>query len=226
LYILRRLSILSIRAALNLRRGGKRDFYMCSLSSRTIVYKGQLKPCQLKGYYYADLGHENFTSYMALVHSRFSTNTFPSWDRAQPMRVLGHNGEINTLKGNKNWMKAREGLLECEKLGLTKDQFSKILPIVDATSSDSGAFDGVLELLIRGGRSLPEAVMMMIPEAWQNDVNMEPEKKALYEFLSALMEPWDGPALISCKKIRKTFSFLITHFPCTICGYFAFICSY
>ncbi|KAL5226507.1 hypothetical protein ABZP36_014772 [Zizania latifolia] len=197
LFILRRLSIVSIRAALNLRRGGKRDFYMCSLSSRTIVYKGQLMPSQLKGYYYADLGHENFTSYMALVHSRFSTNTFPSWDRAQPMRVLGHNGEINTLKGNKNWMKAREGLLKCEKLGLSKEQFSKILPIVDATSSDSGAFDGILELLIRGGRSLPEAVMMMIPEAWQNDVNMDPEKKALYEFLSALMEPWDGPALIS-----------------------------
>lgn len=197
LFILRRLSIISIRAVLNLKRGGKRDFYMCSLSSRTIVYKGQLMPSQLKGYYYADIGHESFTSYMALVHSRFSTNTFPSWDRAQPMRVLGHNGEINTLKGNKNWMKAREGLLKCEKLGLSEEQMSKILPIVDATSSDSGAFDGVLELLTRGGRSLPEAVMMMIPEAWQNDVNMEPEKRALYEFLSALMEPWDGPALIS-----------------------------
>jgi glutamate synthase (NADPH/NADH) len=165
------------------------------------VYKGQLKPCQLKGYYYADLGHENFTSYMALVHSRFSTNTFPSWDRAQPMRVLGHNGEINTLKGNKNWMTAREGLLEAEKLGLSKEQLAILLPIVDATSSDSGAFDNVLELLVRGGRSMPEAVMMMIPEAWQNDANMEPEKKALYEFLSALMEPWDGPALISCKYI-------------------------
>jgi len=131
------------------------------------------------------------------VHSRFSTNTFPSWDRAQPMRVLGHNGEINTLKGNKNWMTAREGFLEAEKLGLSKEQLSILLPIVDATSSDSGAFDNVLELLVRGGRSMPEAVMMMIPEAWQNDANMEPEKKALYEFLSALMEPWDGPALIS-----------------------------
>ncbi|GJN18063.1 hypothetical protein PR202_gb05181 [Eleusine coracana subsp. coracana] len=197
MYILRRLSIRSIRAALDIQRGSERDFYMCSLSSRTIVYKGQLMPSQLKGYYYADLGHENFTSYMALVHSRFSTNTFPSWDRAQPMRVLGHNGEINTLRGNKNWMTAREGLLECEKLGLSQEELSIILPIVDATSSDSGAFDNVLELLVRGGRSLPEAVMMMIPEAWQNDANMEPEKKALYEFFSALMEPWDGPALIS-----------------------------
>ncbi|AQK97485.1 Glutamate synthase 1 [NADH] chloroplastic [Zea mays] len=188
LYILRRLSIISVRASLNIKRGGERDFYMCSLSSRTIVYKGQLKPCQLKGYYYADLGQENFMSYMALsqaavllwptampdssgcdlrlgggkemclhlkaanyvcnmiskihilkqVHSRFSTNTFPSWDRAQPMRVLGHNGEINTLRGNKNWMTAREGLLEAEKLGLSKEQLARILPIVDATSSDSG----------------------------------------------------------------------------------------
>ncbi|KAJ3670906.1 hypothetical protein LUZ60_008332 [Juncus effusus] len=195
MYILRKLNIISIRAALNLEVGGARDFYICSLSSRTIVYKGQLKPSQLKSYYYADLGDEKFTSYMALVHSRFSTNTFPSWDRAQPMRVIGHNGEINTLRGNKNWMKAREGLLKCDKLG--PGSMKKLLPIVDATSSDSGAFDGVLELLIRAGRSLPEAVMMMIPEAWQNDENMDPKRKALYEYFSALMEPWDGPALIS-----------------------------
>ncbi|KAJ6764800.1 FAD NADPH DEHYDROGENASE/OXIDOREDUCTASE [Salix koriyanagi] len=177
-----------------LRKG---DFYICSLSSRTVVYKGQLRPDQLKNYYYADLGNERFTSYMALVHSRFSTNTFPSWDRAQPMRVLGHNGEINTLRGNVNWMKAREGLLKCKELGLSKNETKKLLPIVDANSSDSGAFDGVLELLIRSGRSLPEAVMMMIPEAWQNDKNMDPQKRALYEYTSALMEPWDGPALIS-----------------------------
>ncbi|XP_012440011.1 glutamate synthase [NADH], amyloplastic isoform X2 [Gossypium raimondii] len=132
-----------------------------------------------------------------LIHSRFSTNTFPSWDRAQPMRVLGHNGEINTLRGNINWMKAREGLLKCKELGLSKNEMKKLLPIVDASSSDSGAFDGVLELLVRAGRSLPEAVMMMIPEAWQNDKNMDPQRKALYEYFSALMEPWDGPALIS-----------------------------
>ncbi|XP_078168767.1 NADH-dependent glutamate synthase 1 isoform X1 [Carex rostrata] len=198
MFILRKLSIVSIRAALGLQVGsGKRDYYVCSLSSRTVVYKGQLKPSQLKGYYYADLGDENFSSYMALVHSRFSTNTFPSWDRAQPMRVIGHNGEINTLRGNKNWMKAREGLLKCEKLGLSKEEMKRILPIVDATSSDSGAFDGALELLVRAGRNLPEAIMMMIPEAWQNDLNMDPERKALYEYFSALMEPWDGPALIS-----------------------------
>ncbi|KAK1267890.1 hypothetical protein QJS04_geneDACA008190 [Acorus gramineus] len=196
MYILRRVSMVAIRAALNLQHGGVKDFYICSLSSRTIVYKGQLKPDQLKDYY-ADLGNERFTSYMALVHSRFSTNTFPSWDRAQPMRILGHNGEINTLRGNVNWMKAREGLLKCKELGLSKNEMKKLLPIVDASSSDSGAFDGVLELLVRAGRSLPEAIMMMIPEAWQNDENMDPERKALYEYFSALIEPWDGPALIS-----------------------------
>ncbi|KVI07094.1 Aldolase-type TIM barrel [Cynara cardunculus var. scolymus] len=178
MYILRRVSMVAIRAALNLQHGTVKDFYICSLSSRTVVYKGQLKPNQLKEYYYADLGNERFTSYMALIHSRFSTNTFPSWDRAQPMR-------------------AREGLLKCKELGLSKNEMKKLLPIVDASSSDSGAFDGVLELLVRAGRSLPEAVMMMIPEAWQNDKNMDPKRKALYEYFSALMEPWDGPALVS-----------------------------
>ncbi|PKU60569.1 Glutamate synthase 1 [NADH], chloroplastic [Dendrobium catenatum] len=197
MYILRRVSMAAIRVALDLKHGEARDFYICSLSTRTVVYKGQLKPIQLKNYYYADLGDERFTSYMALVHSRFSTNTFPSWDRAQPMRVLGHNGEINTLRGNVNWMKAREGLLKCKNLGLSKDEMKKLLPIVDVSSSDSGAFDGVLELLVRAGRDLPEAVMMMIPEAWQNDNNMDPERKALYAYFSALMEPWDGPALVS-----------------------------
>ncbi|CAM8900517.1 unnamed protein product [Rhodiola kirilowii] len=197
MYILRRTSMFTIREELNLQRGETKDFYICSLSSRTVVYKGQLKPDQLMDYYFTDLGSERFTSYMALVHSRFSTNTFPSWDRAQPMRVLGHNGEINTLRGNVNWMKAREGLLKIKELNLSKEDRRKLLPIVDASSSDSGAFDGVLELLVRAGRSLPEAVMMMIPEAWQNDKNMDPQRKALYEYFSALMEPWDGPALIS-----------------------------
>ncbi|XP_038987133.1 glutamate synthase 1 [NADH], chloroplastic-like [Phoenix dactylifera] len=197
MYILRRVAMVSIRAALNLQHGGMRDFYICSLSSRTIVYKGQLKPDQIKDYYYADLGDERFTSYMALVHSRFSTNTFPSWDRAQPLCLLGHNGEINTLRGNVNWMKARECLLKGRELGLSKNEMKKLLPIVDASSSDSGAFDAVLEFLVRTGRSLPEAVMMMIPEAWQNDPNMDPDRKALYEYFSALMEPWDGPALVS-----------------------------
>ncbi|KAK6925989.1 Glutamate synthase, alpha subunit, C-terminal [Dillenia turbinata] len=222
MYILRRISMVAIRSALNLQHGGAKDFYICSLSSRTVIYKGQLKPNQLKDYYHADLGNQRFTSYMALVnifihslsfypltpcsttnsmalpvHSRFSTNTFPSWDRAQPMRVLAHNGEINTFRGNVNWMKAREGLLKCKELGLSKAELKMLLPIVDASSSDSGAFDGVLELLVRAGRSLPEAVMMMIPEAWQNDKNIDPKRRDFYEYFSALMEPWDGPALIS-----------------------------
>lgn len=197
MYVLRKTSMVAIRAALNLQYGGAKDFYICSLSSRTIVYKGQLKPNQLKNYYLEDLGNEKFTSYMALVHSRFSTNTYPSWDRSQPMRVLGHNGEINTLRGNVNWMQAREGLLKCKALGLSTDEMQKLLPIVDTSSSDSGAFDGVLEFLVRSGRSLPEAVMMMIPEAWQNDPNIDPSRKALYEYFSAIMEPWDGPALIA-----------------------------
>ncbi|KAF1893422.1 hypothetical protein Lal_00001895 [Lupinus albus] len=218
MYILRKLSMVAITSALNLHNDGIADFYICSLSSRTVVYKGQLTPAQLKDYYLADLGNERFTSYMALffrflvyfvnldagldamgelIHSRFSTNTFPSWDRAQPMRILGHNGEINTLRGNVNWMKAREGLLKCKELGLSENELKKLLPIVDSNSSDSGAFDGVLEFLVQSGKSLPEAVMMMIPEAWQNDKNMDPQRKAFYEYFSALMEPWDGPALIS-----------------------------
>jgi glutamate synthase (NADPH/NADH) len=138
MYILRKTSMIAIRAALNLQYGASKDFYICSLSSRTIVYKGQLKPNQLRNYYYNDLGDERFKSYMGLVHSRFSTNTFPSWDRAQPMRILGHNGEINTLRGNVNWMQAREGLLKCTALKLSKDELQKLLPIVDAGSSDSG----------------------------------------------------------------------------------------
>uniref|UniRef100_A0A0R0EJU2 Glutamine amidotransferase type-2 domain-containing protein n=1 Tax=Glycine max TaxID=3847 RepID=A0A0R0EJU2_SOYBN len=197
MYILRKLCMAAITSALNLQNDGIADFYICSLSSRTVVYKGQLTPAQLRDYYFADLGNERFTSYMALIHSRFSTNTFPSWDRAQPMRVLGHNGEINTLRGNVNWMKAREGLLKCKELGLSENELKKLLPIVDANSSDSGAFDGVLEFLLHSGKSLPEAVMMMIPEAWQNDKNMDSQRKAFYEYFSALMEPWDGPALIS-----------------------------
>nr|KYP72156.1 Glutamate synthase [NADH], amyloplastic [Cajanus cajan] len=197
MYILRKLSMVAITSALNLQNDGITDFYICSLSSRTVIYKGQLTPAQLRDYYFADLGDERFTSYMALIHSRFSTNTFPSWDRAQPMRVLGHNGEINTLRGNVNWMKAREGLLKCKELGLSENELKKLLPIVDANSSDSGAFDGVLEFLLHSGKTLPEAVMMMIPEAWQNDKNMDPQRKAFYEYFSALMEPWDGPALIS-----------------------------
>ncbi|GBG74300.1 hypothetical protein CBR_g18711 [Chara braunii] len=196
LFILRRMVEGELRDALGLEHGQPRDFYICSLSSKTVVYKGQLKPDQLPGYF-TDLKDDKFAAYTALVHSRFSTNTFPSWERAQPMRVLGHNGEINTLRGNINWMRAREGLLKCEALGLSREELKKLMPIVDEDSSDSGAFDGVLEFLIRTGRNPPESVMMMIPEAWQNDRLMDVNKKNLYQYHSALMEPWDGPALIA-----------------------------
>ncbi|GIL79137.1 hypothetical protein Vretimale_16677 [Volvox reticuliferus] len=183
----------------NLRATGIRDddAYFCSLSSKTIVYKGQLTPEQVR-VYFKDLQREDFRSYMALVHSRFSTNTFPSWARAQPMRLLGHNGEINTLRGNANWMRAREGVMACLKLGLPKEVLQQLEPIIPATSSDSGAFDSVLELLTRAaGRDMPEAMMMLIPEAWQNDALMSKDKKAFYRYHSAVMEPWDGPALVS-----------------------------
>eukprot|EP00898_Chlorokybus_atmophyticus_P003594 jgi/Chlat1/4235/Chrsp27S04246 len=170
------------------------DFYICSLSNRTVVYKGQLTPAQVSTYY-LDLQNEQFTSYMALVHSRFSTNTFPSWDRAQPLRFLGHNGEINTLKGNKNWMRAREGLLKLDFLPRGAEE--AFLPVIESGMSDSGAFDAVLELLVNCGRSIPEAMMMMIPEAWQNDSLMAQERRDFYQFHSALQEPWDGPALVS-----------------------------
>ncbi|WIA23003.1 hypothetical protein OEZ85_001356 [Tetradesmus obliquus] len=175
---------------------GEDDVYFCSLSSATVVYKGQLTPEQVPAYY-SDLQRPDFRSYMALVHSRFSTNTFPSWNRAQPMRLLGHNGEINTLRGNRNWMTAREGVMACEALGLDKQELEKLEPIVPEWQSDSGAFDGLLELLTRCGRDIPEVMMMLIPEAWQNDALMPQEKKDFYRYHSSLMEPWDGPALVT-----------------------------
>lgn len=172
------------------------DVYICSLSSETIVYKGQLTPDQVEAFY-LDLQDPMFTSYMALVHSRFSTNTFPAWHRAQPMRMLGHNGEINTLRGNVNWMKARQGVMRCNGLSVSERTLQKLLPIVPKDQSDSGSFDSVLELLVRSGRDLPEAMMMCIPEAWQNDQLMSKAKKDFYKFHSCVMEPWDGPALVS-----------------------------
>ncbi|MGG7053981.1 glutamate synthase large subunit [Nitrosomonas sp. ANs5] len=168
-------------------------YYVCSLNNRVIVYKGQLTSGQVP-LYYPDLLDSRFSSHLAMVHSRFSTNTFPSWDRAQPMRFLGHNGEINTLRGNINWIRAREELMDSD---LFAGEFKKLLPIIDQTTSDSGVFDNVLELLLLAGRPLPEAVMMMIPEAWQNNPLMSAEKRAFYEYFSCLMEPWDGPALVT-----------------------------
>jgi glutamate synthases, NADH/NADPH, small subunit len=169
-------------------------FYICSLSSKTIVYKGQLAPNQVYAYYH-DLANADYQAHFALVHSRFSTNTFPSWDRAQPLRWVAHNGEINTLRGNKNWMRAKEGVMASKLFG---DDLDKLFPIIEEGGSDSAAFDNVLELLvINGVLSLPEAVMLMIPEAWQNDKLIDPKKKAFYEWAACLMEPWDGPALFT-----------------------------
>jgi len=169
-------------------------FYICSLSPQNIVYKGQLSPPQVYNYYH-DLNHVLFKSHFCLVHSRFSTNTFPSWDRAQPMRWAAHNGEINTLRGNKNWMRAREGNLVSANFG---DELEMLYPIIEVGGSDSAAFDNVLELLVVNGVvTLPEAVMMMVPEAWQDNADMEPEKVAFYQWAACLMEPWDGPALFT-----------------------------
>lgn len=170
-------------------------FYICSLSPTNIIYKGQLSPRQVYDYYH-DLNHAHYASHFALVHSRFSTNTFPSWDRAQPMRWAAHNGEINTIRGNKNWMHAREGQLKSETF---KDELDMLYPIIEAGGSDSAAFDNVLELLvINNVLTLPQAVMMMIPEAWQgNEKEMDPAKVAFYKWAACLMEPWDGPALFT-----------------------------
>ena len=169
-------------------------FYLCSLSNRNIVYKGQLSPVQVYEYFH-DLVSVDYECHFALVHSRFSTNTFPSWDRAQPLRWAAHNGEINTLRGNKNWMRAREGVLKSDVFG---DELNFLYPIVEDGGSDSAAFDNVLELLmINGVLSLPEAVMLMIPEAWQDNTLMDPAKAAFYEWAACQMEPWDGPALFT-----------------------------
>lgn len=169
-------------------------FYLCSLSNKNIVYKGQLSPVQVYEYYH-DLVSVDYEGHFALVHSRFSTNTFPSWDRAQPLRWAAHNGEINTLRGNKNWMRAREGVMQSNFFGEELDQ---LYPIVEDGGSDSAAFDNVLELLvINGVLSLPEAIMLMVPEAWQDNAAMDPEKAAFYEWAACLMEPWDGPALFT-----------------------------
>ncbi|MGX4670890.1 glutamate synthase large subunit [Cerasibacillus sp. JNUCC 74] len=169
------------------------DIYICSLSSRTIVYKGMLIPEQLDAFY-IDLNHPDFKSALALVHSRFSTNTFPSWKRSHPNRYTIHNGEFNTLRGNVNWMRAREKL--CSSDYFTEEDMRKILPIIDCEGSDSSIFDNTFEFLHLSGRSLAHTAMMMIPEAWSHDQAMKEEKRDFYEYHSTLMEPWDGPAAL------------------------------
>ncbi|MDD3223608.1 MAG: glutamate synthase large subunit [Clostridium sp.] len=169
------------------------SFYICSLSSKKIIYKGLLLPDQIKSYY-MDLNDINFKSAIALVHQRFSTNTFPTWDLAQPFRYLAHNGEINTIRGNRNWMNAREGNLESKVFG---KEISKLFPIVSPNGSDSASLDNIFELLIMDGRTPAHAMMMLVPEAWEGNEKMEENKRAFYEYHGSLIEPWDGPAAVS-----------------------------
>ncbi len=197
----RRLGMALERMAYCLRKRAEHEtgVYFPSLSSRTLAYKGMLTTSQLAEFF-PDLRDERLASALAVVHSRFSTNTFPSWPLAHPYRFIAHNGEINTVKGNRNWMHARESLLSSELFagdpGQTTGDLSRLFPICTPAASDSASFDEVLELLHLGGRSLPHAVLMMIPEAWENHTEMSPVRKAFYEFHSTLMEPWDGPACV------------------------------
>ena len=190
IYLIRKKFSHQLRGSQDLTEAGL--LYACSLSSTVIVYKGMLTPSQLFPFY-PDLEDKNFQTHLAMVHSRFSTNTFPSWDRAQPNRYMCHNGEINTLKGNINSMKARQGMSESKSFG---PKLKELFPIAELDCTDSGSFDNILEFLILNGRSLQESIMMMIPEAWQSDINMSKEKKDFYEYSSSQMEPWDGPASI------------------------------
>jgi len=188
------------RLAFCLRKQAERaaGVYFASLSSATIVYKGMLTPPQLERFY-PDLSDARYASALALVHSRFSTNTFPSWPLAHPYRFVAHNGEINTIRGNRNWMRAREAMLATDLIrpDATGRGIDRLLPVLDETASDSASFDACLELLTLGGRSLPHAVLMMIPEPWENNPEMDPARRAFYRFHASLMEPWDGPALIA-----------------------------
>ncbi|MBN2387340.1 MAG: glutamate synthase large subunit [Anaerolineales bacterium] len=193
----RKLYVIRRRSESEIRYGGRLEggeyFYVCSLSYKTLVYKGMLVSNQLQGYF-VDLADEDMQSALALVHSRFSTNTFPSWERAHPNRYILHNGEINTLRGNINWLRAQENLFQSEAFGM---DMKKLLPIVHPDGSDSAMFDNYLEFLVLAGRSLPHVMMMMIPEPWSHHATMDEPRRAFYEYHANLMEPWDGPAAIA-----------------------------
>src|SRR5919106_2839040 len=190
LYVIRRLFE---KAMVGLDIPEKTFAYVPSLSCNTFIYKGMLSADQIETMY-PDLVDPDMESALALVHQRFSTNTFPSWPLAHPYRFIAHNGEINTLRGNINWMRAREGLLQSDLFG---DDLMKLIPIIREGGSDTATFDNVLELLMMAGRSLPHAILMMIPEPWQNHESMSPEREAVYRYHAPLMEPWDGPASIA-----------------------------
>src|SRR5574341_1299652 len=190
LYIIRKSSGHAIQA-LKLAHG--KQFYVPSMSARTLIYKGMLLARQV-GEYYLDLKDTRCVSALALIHQRFSTNTFPSWDLAHPFRMIAHNGEINTLRGNVNWIRARQGAISSPVLG---EDLGKVWPLIYEGQSDSASFDNALELLVMGGYSVAHAMMMMIPEAWENHAFMDPARRAFYEYHAAMMEPWDGPASIA-----------------------------
>ncbi len=190
LFIIRKVAAHAIQA-LKLAHG--KEYYAPSMSARTIVYKGMLLATQV-GEYYLDLKDARVESALALVHQRFSTNTFPSWDLAHPFRMIAHNGEINTLRGNVNWIRARQGAISSPALG---EDLAKIWPLIYDGQSDSASFDNAFEMLVMGGYSVAHALMMMIPEAWENHSLMDPSRRAFYEYHAAMMEPWDGPASIA-----------------------------
>ena len=190
LYVIRKSSGHAIQA-LNLLHG--KEFFVPSMSARTVVYKGLLLADQV-GVYYKDLQDERCVSALALVHQRFSTNTFPEWPLAHPYRLIAHNGEINTVKGNFNWMRAREGVMQSAVLGA---DLKKLFPLIYEGQSDTASFDNALELLVMAGYPLPQAMMMMVPEAWENHTSMDDNRRAFYEYHAAMMEPWDGPAALA-----------------------------
>ncbi|MGA0115123.1 MAG: glutamate synthase central domain-containing protein, partial [Burkholderiales bacterium] len=196
LYVIRKSAGHAIRA-LKLAHGT--EFWVPTMSARTIVYKGMLLPSQV-GTYYKDLQDPRVVSALALVHQRFSTNTFPTWDLSHPFRMIAHNGEINTLRGNVNWVRARQGAISSPVLGKDLD---KLWPVIYPGQSDSASFDNALELLVMGGYSIAHAVMMMIPEAWEGHALMDPSRRAFYEYHAAMMEPWDGPAAIAFSDGRQ-----------------------
>ena len=175
------------------QRGYGDDFYVASCSSKTIVYKGLMLPSRVEEFY-RDLAADDFESQLALVHSRFSTNTFPTWERAHPYRRIAHNGEINTLRGNQNWMRARESLLASDHFAEHLEDFK---PIIRPDGSDSASLDNVVDFLVAGGRSLPHVMMMLVPEAWSTQADMPADKRAFYEYHASLVEPWDGPAALA-----------------------------
>src|SRR6201996_3614473 len=190
LYVIRKTASAAIQA---LKLTHSREYYVPSMSCRTIIYKGLLLADQV-GKYYKDLADPRVVSALALVHQRFSTNTFPEWPLAHPYRLIAHNGEINTVKGNFNWMRAREGVMKSAVLG---DDLNKLFPLIYEGQSDTACFDNALELLVMAGYPLPQAMMMMIPEAWENHTLMDDNRRAFYEYHAAMMEPWDGPAAMA-----------------------------